>query len=122
MMEFVVELVLEVLGDGLIGAVLSIFDSRLPNQTGTRVSRLIGYLVVGAVLGWLSTLVRPTPTLSSPALRVAWLLVAPLIGGTSMSVVKAALTGGAPWLRPWSVAYGAALVGTVNLWRFVALG
>jgi hypothetical protein len=122
MMEFVVELVLELLGDGLISAVLSVFESRLPDELGTRVSRLVGFFVVGAVLGWVSTIVRPAPSFSWPAVRVVWLLVAPVIGGTSMSVVKAALTGGAPWLRPWSFASGAVLVGTVNLWRFVALG
>lgn len=121
-MELLLEFILEIFGEVFLGAAVSVFDDRLPDEMGTRLSRLFGYLVLGTLFGFLSTLVFPTPTLSTRSLRVAWLFAAPLVGGLSMSLVKALRSDHPGWLRPWAMAYGAALVGAVNLCRFLVLG
>lgn len=120
-MELLLEIVIELFGEVLLGAVVSIFDGDAPKGTGIRLYRLLGYLVLGCVVGLLSTLAFPRHTLNSPTLRVAWLAVAPLVGAFAMSLMKALRSGRPGWLRPWPMAYGAVLVGTVNLWRFLAL-
>lgn len=121
-MELVIELLVELFGEVLLGALISVFDGTLPDTTAARVYRALGYLTLGALGGWLSTLVLTSPTLSWKALRVAWLVVAPVVGGASLSVAKALRVGRQRWLTPWAFTYGALLVGAWNTWRFVALG
>ncbi|MEW5743417.1 MAG: hypothetical protein AB1938_31190 [Myxococcota bacterium] len=120
-MELLLEILLEAVVQVLLGAVLSIFDERLPPATGTRLYRLLGYFLLGGFFGWLSTLFFPRPTLSAEAARLAWLFAAPVLGGLAMCAVKALKRGWSGWLTPWAFSYGAALVGTVNAWRYFAL-
>lgn len=121
-MELVFELLVELFGEVLLGAVVSVFDCSLPDGTGARAYRALGYATLGLLGGWLSTFVLAAPTLTSRPLRVAWLLVAPVVGGVTVSVVKALKSGRSRWLTPWAFTSGALLVGVWNTWRFVALG
>lgn len=121
-MEVVVELLLEVFGEVLLGAVGSVFNKELPATPATRLYRLLGYAVLGGLFGGASLWLSPTHRLRSEELRLAWLVAAPLVGAFSMSVTTGLLKRQSGLLRPWPMLYGATLVGVSNAVRFVALG
>jgi hypothetical protein len=94
-MEVVVEVVLELFGEVLLG-----------------------YATRGAILGWLSLFPFPHHRLSDPSLRLAWLFAAPVVGGLAMSVMRGLLKRQEALVRLWPVLYGGAFVGAVNLVRY----
>lgn len=121
-MELVVEILLELFGEVLLGAVGSAFNQELPSTPATRAYRLLGYALLGALLGGLTLPLFPTHRLQDAELRLAWLVAAPVVGALSLSITTGLLKRQQGLLRPWPMAYGAALVGVSNAVRFFALG
>ncbi len=121
-MEVVVEILVELFGELLLGAIGSVFNKELPSTPTTRAARLLGYALLGGLLGALTLPLFPEHRLRSPELRLAWLCAAPVVGGLSLSVTTGLLKRQAGLVRPWPLLYGAALVGVSNAVRFFALG
>lgn len=88
-MEAIVELLLELVLQ-VIGEVLTEFGvrrvSRAFDHTPSAWAAAIGYAILGAFVGFISILVVPA-LLASPVLRVANLIVTPLVAGATASMI-----------------------------------
>lgn len=122
-MELIVGFLLELLIEVLFAAVVGLFEVNVDGQTERRVQRALALAAMGVGLGVASTLVLPEHFLGDRSVRVAWLGVAPLLGGLVIAGFGAAVRWGQdhPWR--WSkFVQGAMFIGCLNATRFAMLG
>jgi len=122
-MEIVVEFLLELLVEVLFAAVVGLFDSRADTQLEQRALRIVGLVLFGIGLGAASTFILPEHFLQARTARLLWLGLAPLLGGGLIAGFDAWRRGDHPvpwrWLK---FIGGAAFIGSLNATRFVMLG
>jgi uncharacterized membrane protein YbjE (DUF340 family) len=122
-MELIVEVLLELLVEVLFAAVVGLFDGGLDGKSERTAQRALVMVLFGIGLGIASAFVLPEHFLSRRELRLAWLGVAPVLGGLVIA--------GFTVLRRWheedrwrwdKFVVGALFVGSLNATRFVLLG
>lgn len=83
---------MELLAELLFNGVLELFVELLFGGSKTRsppaeVTRVVGFVLIGLVLGRVSLLLVPNPLIHSPSLRIANLIVSPLLAGGAGAVI-----------------------------------
>jgi hypothetical protein len=122
-MELIVEFLLELLLEVLFAAVIGLFDSGLTPSTRGPGLRAFALSIAGVGLGVVSTFVFPNHFIQARTLQLVWLLVAPVLGGTLIAGFRAVLRAGEPNAWRWEkFAMGALFVGCLNATRFSMLG
>lgn len=117
-MEIIVEVLLELVGQSVASVIATVFDGRRPGGAPQEV-RLLGFLFLGLLAGWLSVELFPRHILSTEGLRVAWLFVSPFTAGALAWALHAVFFKRQE--RRWPMLHAAVLAGTVTTWRFFAL-
>jgi hypothetical protein len=118
-MEIFVEILLTLLGDVLAAFLTSVFDGRRPMRADQHAGRLVGYVILGAIAGWVSVMLLPSHVLTNESARRAWLAVSPIAAACAVFVFH--------WLffprerRGWPMVHAAALAAAFTTWRFFAL-
>jgi hypothetical protein len=80
LLQFLGEVLLQLAGQALAElGWYSIREAMAPSRPPLRIARILGHVVLGAVLGGLSLLVLPKRLATGTALRVATLVLAPLV-------------------------------------------
>ena len=89
------EFILEVLGEFLLQAILEFFVE-MGVHAGPKIRKpvnpwwaAIGYTIFGGVVGWLSLLLFPSHLMSGEAMRIANLVVTPIVAGLLMCAMGA---------------------------------
>lgn len=122
-MELIVEFLLELLVEVLFAAVVGLFDATVDGHTERTVQRALVMVLFGIGLGVASAYALPEHFLTRRDLRLAWLGLAPVLGGLVIA--------GFTLLRRWDeedrwrwdkFVVGALFVGALNATRFVMLG
>lgn len=122
-MEIVVEFLLELLVEVLFAAVVGLFDSRADTQLEQGALRILGLVLFGIGLGVASTFILPDHFLQARTARLIWLGLAPLLGGGLIAGFDAWRRGDHPMPWRWlKFIGGAAFIGSLNATRFVMLG
>ncbi len=122
-MEIFVEFLLELLVEVLFAAVIGLFDSRADTQLEQGALRILGLVLFGVGLGAASTFVLPEHFLQARTARLLWLGLAPLLGGGLIAGFDAWRRGDHPMPWRWlKFIGGAAFIGSLNATRFVMLG
>lgn len=90
-LEFVLQIVLELLGDTIVRGVARLRPketARAPWGMPAWVAGL-GYLGFGALAGWGSVQLFPHPFISEPWMRIANLMITPIVAGAVMALIGA---------------------------------
>ena len=80
---FIVETLIPIVVEVALGLILEVFPE-LPegsSKRARRISKFCFVVVVGALLGWVSTLFLPSLLLKTPALQLLNLFVSPILAG-----------------------------------------
>lgn len=118
-MELLFELLLEFAVEMLFGVLAGLFSADLDDRLSRTMSTLAVLLLLGAGLGWASTVVFPQPFISDARLRLGWLIVSPAVGGAAIAGFRVLIGDPFRWKKFLA---GACFVGMLELARFVALG
>jgi hypothetical protein len=84
LLEFLLQLLLEVFGEVLLELGIGVFKSVFERQNREPVIAAVGYLLLGAVLGALSLWILPERLLRPAQIPGLSLVIAPLAGGVAM--------------------------------------
>jgi hypothetical protein len=118
-MEFVVELVLTIFGDVLLGGLVSLFDGKRSDDGAQQLLRQIGFAVLGAVFGVGSAIAFPALYLQGETWRRAWLLGSPLCAALSVLLFHTVFFRAKS--KVWPMVHGATLAFVFTLTRYVIL-
>ncbi|MFZ5444224.1 MAG: hypothetical protein ACOZQL_29780 [Myxococcota bacterium] len=113
-MEILVELLLEIVGESLFGLAASVFDGWRPGGAPQPL-RMLGFLLVGLLVGWGSVVLFPQHVITGATLRLAWLFVAPAAAATAAASFRRGADG------RWPAIHAAVLAATVATWRYFAI-
>ena len=118
-MQFFLEVLMEILGDVIWGALASGFDGKRPTTSGHYAGRIIAFVFVGITAGWISVELYPTHVLTNLTARRAWLVVSPLLSVCFVFLFH--LIFFPRERRGWPMVHAAVLSASFNIWRFLAL-
>lgn len=124
LLEFVFELLAEVLAEPLLSLIARAVASTLPQQWQQRAwLAALGYFLLGLALGGLSVWLFPHHIVRDPVIRgVSWLL-SPLACALTLGIVgRARRARGSPITLLDGARYGALFGATVQLVRILVLG
>lgn len=114
-MELLFEILTSILGDILVGFVTAAFDSRVPNGSKEPL-RFFIFVVLGACAGALSTRLLPHGLITNDTLRIAWLIISPLVAAGALFAFQSWFFPRAP--RVAAMLHAAAFSLTIALWRY----
>lgn len=114
-MDLLFEIFTSILGDVIIGFITAAFDSRAPTSAKEPL-RFFIFVVLGACAGALSTRLLPHGLITNDTLRIAWLIISPLIAAGALFAFQSWFFPRAP--RGAAMFHAAAFSLTVALWRY----
>ena len=117
--ELLFEVVFALVGELFVDIAMHVLGSPVAPNRKPAVVRMVGYGLLGALLGGLSLLIAPYAQFESPTIRLVYLFVTPLLGGAMMAALGwLRRSGGRPTVPLESFAYGLWLVLPITLLRY----